>query len=161
MTQMPKNSLTIYASISALLNSTLVIVPAIIEAGIQASFYMFVSIAWLLLSELNQRLEKLTKKARNNIDISTNLDNWRQHHDLVCRLVDEINRHFGPVLLVILFHTCIVSFLCLTVCLDVIQQRNDNTLSSLVLFAITKMFLRWLIILEGSRRITIQVINIF
>ena len=79
------------------------------EIGIRTTFIVFTSISALLFEALEERIEEIAKKTATDgeyteQDMSMELDELRSHYDLVCQLVEQINRAFGFVLLVISGH---------------------------------------------------------
>lgn len=60
--------------------------------------------ATLLFEELDQRLEAIAADSGSSLEISLKLDQWKGHHDLLCRLVEQINGSVGIVLSIFLVH---------------------------------------------------------
>ena len=79
------------------------------EIGIRTTFIVFTSIASLLFEALDEKIEKIAKKSSTGQEYSkqemaVEIDELRQNYDLVCQLVEQINRSFGFVLLLITGH---------------------------------------------------------
>ena len=79
------------------------------EISIRTTLIVLTSTAALLFQELDDRIEKIAKKSENVLEddcanLSTELDEWRSHYDLLCELVQLINRCFGFSLLLITGH---------------------------------------------------------
>ena len=79
------------------------------EIGIRTTFIVFTLISALLFEALDERMKKISEKSPNNQEYSQHemaveLDELRSHYDLVCQLVEQINRSFGLVLLLITGH---------------------------------------------------------
>ena len=79
------------------------------EIGVRTTFIAFTSTAALLFQELDDRIEEIAKKSEivsdeNCATLSSELDEWRSHYDLLCELVQLINRCFGFSLLLITGH---------------------------------------------------------
>ena len=74
------------------------------ELGITNVFVVLTLIASLLLEELFHRASAMKEeheiKEDNENLLSSKLETWRCHYDMICRLVDKINRIFAPILLV-------------------------------------------------------------
>ena len=60
--------------------------------------------ATLLFEELDQRLDAIAADSGSSIGVSQKLDQWKGHHDLLCRLVEQINGSVGIVLSIFLVH---------------------------------------------------------
>jgi len=76
-----------------------------------ATMLAFIFIPIILLKELKRRMNTILIHNTNQISsnkLSTELENWRKHHDLVCCLADDINQCFGPCLLIFLLYANIV-----------------------------------------------------
>ena len=82
-------------------------------------FIVVSSIAALLFEELNNRIEILSKESLVSLgwirqqELSDRLEDWKNQYDLVCRFVEQSNRCFGFLLLMITgndFATCIFEF---------------------------------------------------
>ncbi len=52
-----------------------------------------------VIGVLNQRMEVLTSPNYPSERLAVELEQWRLHHDLVCRVVEQMNWCFGLVLL--------------------------------------------------------------
>ena len=79
------------------------------EIGVRTTFIAFTSISALLCEELEERIGKIAKKASIDQEyikhkMAVELDELRSHYDLVCQLIEQINRSFGFVLLIISCH---------------------------------------------------------
>ena len=79
------------------------------EIGVRTTFIALTSTTALLFQELDDRIEKIAKKSENVLEddcanLSTELDEWRSHYDLLCKLVKLMNRCFGFSLLLITGH---------------------------------------------------------
>ena len=75
------------------------------EIGVRTTFVAMVSTATLIIEELEERADELEEKLStdpfNEQQQSNNLDEWKCQYDLVVRFIDQINRCFGIVLLLI------------------------------------------------------------
>ena len=88
------------------------------EIGIRTTFIVFTSTTALLFETVNERIEKIAKKALidkeySRQEIAFEMDELRCQYDLVCQLVEQVNRSFGFVLLIITGHdfaTSIIDF---------------------------------------------------
>ena len=80
------------------------------EVAVRALFCLVVVIAIKLFGELGKRMDRLSAISSDQHDadaelLSTELDNWLHHYDLICQLVDHINECFGFILAIMLIHT--------------------------------------------------------
>ena len=88
------------------------------EIGIRTTFIVFTLIAGLLFEALDERIEKVINKSAIDqeyyqLGMVKELDEFRSHYDLLCQWVEQINRSFGFVLLIITGHdfaTAIMNF---------------------------------------------------
>ena len=89
------------------------------EIAIRTAFAVLTSTAALLFEELSERIEDMAEKSISDPEFghrkvtAEELNDWRRHYDLVCRLVEQINRSFGVVLLLMTGHdfaTAIMDF---------------------------------------------------
>ena len=93
------------------------------EIGIRTTFIVFTSIASILFEALEEKIEEMGKKSELDQEYSKQempeeLDQLRRHYDLLCRLVEQINRSFGFVLLLITVHDFAISILDFNYILD-------------------------------------------
>ena len=61
------------------------------------------SVTSILLQELSTRLLEIVDENEHQGSpncLSVPLDEWRHHFDLVCQFIEQINRCFGPILLI-------------------------------------------------------------
>ena len=68
------------------------------EIGVSWIFATLAFAAVVLFKELNERADDMTETIDFN-NVSTELEEWRQHYDLVCRFVETIDDCFGWILL--------------------------------------------------------------
>ena len=102
------------------------------EIGIRTIFIVLASTAALLFKELDERMEKIEKKSEADPDLdrlqqSTKLNEWRRHYDLICELVELINRCFGFSLLLITMHDFATSIYDFSNLLDLIRVSKHHT----------------------------------
>ena len=66
----------------------------------------FISVSIFVLKELRGRMNFIYKNQSkmNPLQLSLELEKWRQHHQLACSFIDNINVCFGPCLLVNLIY---------------------------------------------------------
>ena len=100
------------------------------EIGIRTTFIVFISIAALLFETLDERIEKIAKKASIDNEycekeMATELDELRRHYDLVCQLVEQINRSFGFVLLLITGHDFSIAIMDFSNILDYLEVGQE------------------------------------
>ena len=86
------------------------------EIGIRTTFIVFTSISSLLFEALDERIENIAKKAQidkkySQQEMAAELNELRCHYDLVCRLIEQINRSFGFVLLLITGHDFVIAIM--------------------------------------------------
>ena len=79
------------------------------EIGIRTTFIVFTFISALLFEALSERIENISKKSSIDQEyikqnMMVEIDELPSHYDLVCQLVEQINRSFGFVLLLITGH---------------------------------------------------------
>lgn len=68
-----------------------------------ATLVTFITVPIVILKELKRRSGQIYLIHRNSpIILSLELEKWREHHDLTCSLVENINGCFGPCLLIYL-----------------------------------------------------------
>ena len=83
----------------------------LVELMIETTFYVMTVVATLLFDELQTRIQEiLAKSNENKLDwsqLAHELDQWNGHHELVCRLVENIDDCFGVVLLITIGHVFI------------------------------------------------------
>ena len=85
------------------------------EISIRMLFFILVSLALHIFEELENRIELLFSKfsyrpnTKMTHDFSEQLEEWRHQYDLVCRFVDQINKSFGLIILIILAYSVAVS----------------------------------------------------
>ena len=80
------------------------------EVAVRVFFCLVVVIATKLFEELGKRMDRLSAISSDQHDadaelLSTELDNWLHHYDLICQLIDHINSCFGFILAIMLIHT--------------------------------------------------------
>ena len=103
------------------------------EIGIRTIFVVLTSTAALLFKELDERMEKIAKQSETDPNPdrfqyqSTKLNEWRRHYDLICKLVELINRCFGFCLLLITTHDFATSIYDFSNLLDLIGVSKDHT----------------------------------
>ena len=74
------------------------------EIGIRVTFVALTSIAVLIFEEIEEEIENLAEMSNDpeqHDSLAINLDQLIVHNDLACRLIQQINRCFGFVLLII------------------------------------------------------------
>ena len=119
------------------------------------------STAKLLFKELNDRLHCLSK-CSDERKLKDELEQWRRHYHLTCRLVERINQCFSLILLVKLCHAFIQSTSYCILIIDIIDIGPENhkkysivlTNRSLALLGI--VIRMWVLIFE-CYRVNIQV----
>ena len=81
------------------------LVSRLADIGVRTTFVVIASTAILLLEELEDRVEEFAEKLRtdpwNEHQVSNNLDEWKCQYDLVVSFIEQINRCFGLILLLI------------------------------------------------------------
>ena len=142
------------------------------ELLIETTFYVMTSTAALLFEELQTKMKEISVKSNGNqsdfSQLAYQLDQWNKHHDLVCRLVDNIDDCFGLVLLITVGHIFITystSFSELVRVPHMFQNNGkctnvkvlDYCLDLSAFFKISQALMRLLFILLPSHQLKIQV----
>lgn len=146
------------------------------EIAIQLTYFVFMSTASLLIEELEERLKKISIKAKRSpsdyTQLSERLENWNKHYDFVCQLIEEINKCFNPILFITIGYLFITSS---TSASEVVRGRSmlnfisDDPneegyyyLNSLAIIKACQVLLKFFIFLIPTVNLTIKVImNIF
>lgn len=119
----------------------------LIAIGIQIIFSVMIAIVMELFLVLENRMKTISKRNYVNHRLSNELELWRRHHELVCRLVDHINNCFGAILIVTFINICGGAVKYSTQLLNL--QRSSW---SSYFFILADIYSRLLVILIGSHR---------
>ena len=100
------------------------------EIGIRTTFIVFTLISSLLFDALDERMEEIAKKASIDQEyikqtMVMELNELRRHYDLVCQLVEQINRAFGFVLLLITGHDFSIAIMDFSNILDHLEVGQE------------------------------------
>ena len=100
------------------------------EIGIRTTFIVFTLIASLLFEELDERVETIAEKASNNQEyfeqeMAVELNELSCQYDLVCQLIEQINRSFGFVLLIITGHDFSIAIMDFSKILDYLEVSQE------------------------------------
>lgn len=83
------------------------------EILIQMVYVVLISTTAFIFKELEERLKKISSNSHcSPLDfpgLSKELENWNRHYDLTCRLIEEINECFNPILLITIGYLFITS----------------------------------------------------
>ena len=95
------------------------------EIAIRTCFVVFTTTAALLFDELDKRIEEMATKSADCEEMMGQMNDWRSHYDLVCQLVEQINRSFGLVLLLITGHDFATAIMDFSNILNHLNVGND------------------------------------
>lgn len=130
---------------------------------IQMTLFVLIFASILLFQELKFRMETISMNWNSNkfdhSNLFLELDTWRHHHDIVCILVERINRCFGPCLLIRLSYTFVifVKYSCQSLTQFQSGDKDNGLVAYLLLLMIVSV--RMFMILYVSHNMQVEVSN--